>query len=186
MEDIVDEDYAHAQKVWEVFEIRNVGEYHDLYIQSDTILIADVFENFRDKCIDIYELDPVHLVSATGLAWYDCFKKTGVELELLTDNDILLMVEEEIRCGMCQAVYRYGKVNNKYMKNYDKSIESSYTMYLDANKFYGWAMSQKRSVNGFKWVKDLSKFNESLVKCYDENSDKWHILEVDGDYPKEL
>ena len=69
MEDISNEDYNHAQKVWDVFEIRNLGEYHDLYVQSDTLLLADVFENFRDKCIDIYELDPSHFVFAPGLAW---------------------------------------------------------------------------------------------------------------------
>ena len=133
MEDISNEDYNHAQKVWDVFEIRNLGEYHDLYVQSDTLLLADVFENFRDKCIDIYELDPSHFVSAPGLAWQACLKKTEVELELLTDNDMLLMVEEGIRGGLCQAVYRNAKANNKYMENYNKNIESSYLKYLGAN-----------------------------------------------------
>ena len=87
-------------------------------------------------------------------------KKINVNLELLTDDDMLLMIEAEIRGGMCQSVHRYAKANNKYMKNYDKSIESSYLMYLDANNLYGWAMSKKLSVNGFKWENDLSKFNE--------------------------
>ena len=100
-------------------------------------MLADVFENFRNKCIEIYELDPTHFLSVPGLAWEACLKKTGVKLELLTDNDMLLMVEEGIRGGMCQAVYRYAKANNKYMKNYDKNIESSYLMYLDANNLYG-------------------------------------------------
>ena len=75
LEDISDEDYAHAQKVWDVFEINNLGEYHDLYVQSDTLLLADVFENFRNKCIEIYELDPAHFLSAPGLAWQACFEK---------------------------------------------------------------------------------------------------------------
>ena len=163
-EGITDEDYAHAQKVWKVFEIKNLGEYHDLYVQSDTLLLADVFENFRDKCIKIYELDPAHFVSAPGLAWQACLKKTGVNLELLTDIDMLLMVEEGIRGGICQAVYRYAKANNKYKKNYDKNTESSYIEYFDANNLYGWAMSQKVPVNGFKWVEKLIKFNEFYKK----------------------
>ena len=93
-EHITDEDYAHAQKVWDTFKIKNLGEYHDLYVQSDTSLLADVFENFRDNCTEKYELDPAHFLSAPGLAWKACLKKTKVELELLTDNDILLMFEE--------------------------------------------------------------------------------------------
>ena len=137
IEGITDEDYAHAQKVWKLFEIKNLGEYHDLYVQSDTLLLADVFENFKDKCIDIYKLDPAHFLSAPGLAWQACLKKTGVKLELLTDNDMLMMVEKGIRGGMCHAVYRYAKANNKYMKSYDKSIKSSYIQYLDANNLYG-------------------------------------------------
>ena len=94
LEDITDEDYMHAQKVWKVFNIKNLGEYHDLYVQSDTLLLADVFENFRDKCIEIYELDPAHFLSAPRLAWQACLKKTGVSLELLTDKDMLLIYEK--------------------------------------------------------------------------------------------
>ena len=98
---------------------------------------------------------------------------------------MLLMIEEGIRGGMCQAVYSYAKANNKYIKNYDKSIESSYLIYLDANNLYGQAMSQKLPVNGFKWVKDLSKLNESFVKNYDENNEEY-VFEVDVEYPKTL
>ena len=141
-----------------------------MYVQCDTLSLADVFENFRDTCIKIYELDQAHLVSAPGSALTClCLKKTVVKSELLTDYDMFMMVEEGIRGGMCQAIYRYAKANNKYVNNYDKSIKSSYLMYLDANNLYGCAMSQKRPVDGFKWVKDLSKFNESFIKNYDEN-----------------
>ena len=113
-------------------------------------------------CLDIHELDPAYFVSAPGLAWQACLKKTGVKLELLTDIDMLLMVEKGTRGGICQAIHRYAKANNKYMKNYDKNNESSYIEYLDANNLYGWAMSQKLPVKDFKWVKqkELSKFNE--------------------------
>ena len=139
-EGITDEDYAHAQKVWDALNIKNLGEYHDLYVQSDTALLADVFENFRDKCIEIYELDPAHFLSAPGLAWHACLKKTQVELELLTDNDMLIMFEEGIRGGICQASYRNAKANNTYMMNYDKNKESSLLVYDDANNLYGFAM----------------------------------------------
>ena len=101
-------------------------------------------------CLNIYELDPVYFVSAPGLAWKACLKKTGVKLELKTDYDKILMIEKGIRGGICQATYSYAKANNKYMKNYNKNIESSYIEYLDANNLYGWAMSQKLPVNDFK------------------------------------
>ena len=107
-----------------------------------------MFENFRDGCINKYKLDPAHFLSAPGLAWQACLKKTGVKLELLIDNDMLLMIEKGIRGGMCHAIYRYAKANNKYMKNYDKNIESSYLEYMDANKLYEWAISQKLPVDG--------------------------------------
>ena len=170
-EDITDEDYVHAQIVWDVFEIKNLGEYHDLYVQSDAILLAEVYENFRDKCIEIYQLGPAHFLSAPRLAWQACLKKTGVELELLTDNDMLAMVEKGIRGGMCNAVYRYAKANNKYMKNFDKNILPTYLEYLDTNILYGWAMCKKLPVSNFTWAEDLSIFTESFIKDYDENSD---------------
>ena len=113
-------------------------------------------------------------------------KKTNVKLKLLTDVDMLLMIEAGIRGGTCQSTHRYAKANNKYMKNYDKSIESSYLMYLDANNLYGWAMSKKLPVNGFKWENDLSKFNENFKKNYNENSDVGYFLEVDIEHLKQL
>ena len=145
-----------------------------------------MFENFRDKCIEIYDLDLAHFLSALGLAWQACLKKTGVELELLTDNDILLMVEKGIKGGKCDVIHRYAEPNNKYLKNYDKNMGSSYFMYLDANNLYGWAMSQKLPVSGFKWVEDFSQFNEDFIGNYDESSDQGYILKVDIDYPKKL
>ena len=154
LEGISDADYANTQKLWEVFWIKHGGKYHDLYTQSDTLLLADEFENFRDKFNEIYELDPVYFVSRPGLAWQTCLKKTGVKLELLTNYDMLLMVEKGIRGGICQATHRYAKANNKYMNNYDKNIEASYIAFVDANNLYGWAMSQKLPVNGFKWMKN--------------------------------
>ena len=92
IEDITDRDYAHAQKVFEEFKLKNLGDYHDLYVQSDTLLLADIFENFRNRCIEVFELDISHFLSALGLAWQTCLRKTEVELELLTSIGMLLMV----------------------------------------------------------------------------------------------
>ena len=108
-----------------------------MYVQSDTLILADVFENFRNKCIETYELDPVLFLTAPGLIWQACFKKTRIRLELLTDIDMLLMAEKGTRGRICHAIHRYAKANHKYMKNYDKNIESSCLMYLDANNLYG-------------------------------------------------
>ena len=113
--DVTNKNYAHAKKVWEVFGIRNLDEYHDLYVQTDTLFLADIFENFRNMCLNIYELDPVYFVSAPGLAWQACLKKTGVKLELLTDYDMILMTEKGIRGGICQATHRHAKAKNKYI-----------------------------------------------------------------------
>ena len=149
MEDIDEIDYRHANNVFKSFKLENFGDYHDLHVKSDTLLLADVFENFRDMCIKEYELDPAHFVSLPGLAWQACLKKTNIELELLTDYDMLLMVEKGIRGGICHSIHRYAKANNKYMQNYNNN-ESSYIQYLGANNLYGWAMSKKLPVNGFK------------------------------------
>ena len=147
--------------IWVIITIYNV--------QSDTLLLTDVFENFRKACIKTYELDPAHFISLPGLAWQAYLKRAGVELALLTDYDMLLMIEEGLRGGICHAVYRYARANNKYMNNYDKSKESSYIQYLDTNNLYGAAMSEKLPINGFKWVNDISGMrNEKFVKSYDK------------------
>ena len=113
-------------------------------------------------------------------------KKTEVKFELLTDVDMLLMVEKGSRGGVCHAIYRYAKANNKYMKNYNKDKEESFFQYLDVNNLYGWAMSQKSPVSGFKWKKNMLKFNEEFIKNYDEDSDEGYTLEVDVKFPKNL
>ena len=170
MEDITDTDYIHANKLFKKFKRKHLGDYHDFYVQSDTLLLADVFENFRNMCIKVYELDLSHFLAAPGLAWQACLKKIEVKLELLTDNDMLLMIEKGIRGGIYHAINRYAKANNKYMKNYNEKEESSYIQYLDANNLCGCA--QKLLVSGFKWGKDMSKFTKVFIKSYDEDSDK--------------
>ena len=105
-----------------------------------------MFENFRNMCLKEYGLDPASFLTAAGLAWQACLKESKVELELLTDIDMLLMVEDGIRGGICQATHRYAKANNKYMKIFDKNIESSYLAFLDAKNLYGLVMPQKLPV----------------------------------------
>ena len=185
MEDISDIDYRHANNVFKVFKLENLGDYHDLYVQSDTLLLADVFNNFRDMCLKEYELDPAHFSSLPGLAWQACLKKTNIELELLTDYDMLLMVEEGIKGGICHSIHRYAKANNKYMKNYNNNEESSYIQYLDANNLYGSVMPKKLPANGFNWT-DNNVINEEFIKNYNENDKKGYILEVDIKYRKKL
>ena len=121
MEDIAHVDYRHAKRVLNYINNKNLGDYCNLYVESDTLLLADVFENFRNKFIEISELDPAHFLSASGLVWQACLKKTEVNLELLSNAGMLLMVEKGIRGGMCHAVYKYANVNNKDMKNYNKN-----------------------------------------------------------------
>ena len=171
---ISDEDYEHARKVWETFEMKNLGDYHNLYNQVDVLLLADVFENFRDICIKNYKLDP----AAPGLAWDAALKVTEVKLELLSDMNMLLMVEKGIRGGVSMISNRYGKADNKYMGKSFKDIEpSKYITYLDANNLYGWAMSKPLPTHGFKWMKVSELETWELHLC---------ILEVELEYPKSL
>ena len=146
---ITDVNYCHAKRVFKDFNNKNLGDYHDLYVHIDTLLLSDIFENFRSMCIEIYKLDPAYFLSAPGLAWSICLRMTGVKLELLTDIDMLLMIEKGIRGGICHAIHRHAKANNKYTKN-NENTESSYLMYLDASNLYEWAMSKRLPVNCFK------------------------------------
>ena len=182
---ILDEDYNHAQNVWKTFKLRNMGEYHDLYLKSDVLLLADIFENFRKTCLEYYKLDPCHYFTSPGLSWDAMLKMTDIKLELMTDIDMFQFIEKGMRGGISYIANRYGKGNNKYMKSYDKTKPSKYIMYLDANNLYGWAMSQYLPTGGFRWMteKQISKLDLAKVN---ENSKKGLILEVDLEYPKEL
>ena len=143
MSGVSDGDNEHACSVWQEFGIRNMGEYHDLYLRTDVILLVNVFESFRRVCLENYGLDPSHFYTVPGLAWKACLKKTGIRLELLLDPDMLLMFERGIRGGITQSVHRWAAANNPYMgSEYDKSKPTKYLQYLDANNLYGWVMSQ--------------------------------------------
>ena len=148
-----------------------------MYLKSDTLVLAVVFENFEKLCLKIYHLDPAKFLSAPGLAWPAALKKTEVKLELLTDIDMLLMVEKGIRGGICHAIHSYAKANNKYMKDHDKNEESSYLKYWNVKKL---------PVNKFEWINDTSQFNEHFIKSYNKESNKGYFLEVDIQYPEKL
>ena len=184
-EHISDEDYKHAQKVWETFKLKTMGEYHDLYLKSDILLLSDVFENFRKTCLEYYKLDPCWYFTSPGLSWDAMLKMTDIKLELMTDIDMFQFIEKGMRGGISYIANRYGKANNIYMKKYDEKAPSKYIMYLDACNLYGWAMSQYLPTGGFRWMtkKQINKINLAMYK---EDSKKGLILEVDLEYPREL
>ena len=183
---ITEKDYKHVLNVWNSFNMETMKDYHELYNDSDVLLLADVFENFRDICLKNYGLDPVHYYTAPGLAWDACLKMTDISLELLNDVNMLLMFEKGIRGGISIISNRYGEANNKYMKGFNKNKPSKYLMYMDANNLYGGAMSEKLPTHGFKWL--TSGEMEKLFK--NQVAQVWEkipcILEVDLQYPKEL
>ena len=179
------EDYKHAQNVWNTFNLKNMGEYHDLYLASDILLLADVFENFRKTCLKYYKLDPCHYFTSPGLSWDAMLKMTNIKLELMTDIDMFQFIEKGLHGGISYIANRYGKANNKYMKKYDEKAPSKYIMYLDANNLYGWAMSQYLPTSGFRWMTQKQIDKIDLTK-YKEDSEKGLIMEVDLEYPEEL
>ena len=182
---ITDDEYNHAKKVWKAFKIKTMGEYHDLYLGSDVLLLADVFESFRKTCLQYYKLDPCHHFTSPGLSWDAMLKMTNIKLELMTDIDMFQFIEKGMRGGVSYIAHRYGKANNKYMKEYDEKAPSKYIMYLDANNLYGWAMSQYLPTGNFKWISDKEIKRIDLGK-YKADGKKGLILEVDLEYPQEL
>ena len=184
---ISNKNYSHVLNVWNSFNMESMKDYHKLYNETDVLLLADVFENFRDLCLKIYRLDPVYYYTAPGLAWDACLKMTNINLELLSDPNMLLMFEKGIRGGISMISNRYGEANNKYMgKNFNKNKLSKYLMYLDANNLYGSAMSEKLPIHSFKWLSSgemENLFNNQVVQIWEKTP---CILEVDLEYPENL
>ena len=177
-ENISEDDYKHAKDVWNTFNLQSMGEYHDLYLQTDILLLTDVYENFRKTCLTYYGLDPLHYITGPGLAWDAMLKMTGINLELISDIDMQLFIEKGLRGGISYIAHRHAKANNKFIKNYDPDKQSSYIMYLDANNLYGWAMSKPLPYRNFRWVNA-----DSVIP---KKKGVGHIYEVDLEYPEEL
>ena len=178
-ENISDEQYKHAQKVWNNFNMKAMGDYHDVYLKSDILLLADVFENFRKTCHQYYELDPCHYFTSPGLSWDAMLKMTGIKLDLMTDIDMFQFIEKGLRGGISYIANRYGKANNKYMSSYKPDEPNKYIMYLDANNLYGWAMSQYLPTGGFRWLTDKQIQKLNINVCRFKIKKVHRILEFD-------
>ncbi|XP_055385864.1 uncharacterized protein LOC129614933 [Condylostylus longicornis] len=177
-----DEDYAHAERVWEKFECKSLRDYLELYLKIDVLLLTDIFQNFRQVCLKIYSLDPCQYFTAPGLAWDSMLKTTKIELELLTDINMHNFIKRGIRGGLTQCSLRHSVANNKYLENYDANKPSQYIMYLDVNNLYGLAQSEYLPHSNFKWCKNV----DIDVSNISDDSEIGYILEVDLEYPSSL
>jgi hypothetical protein len=160
-----------------------MGEYHDLYLRTDVLLLTDIFENFRNLCMTYYGLDPAYYLTLSNFAWDAMLKKTKITLDLIHDQDMYEMIEKGKRGGVCQVSSKYAKANNKHMKDHDNDIISSYLTYLDANNLYGLAMCMKLPYANLHWCNDIQTTDD--VMKYEDN-DIGYLLEVDLHYPKHL
>ena len=185
MKDINENDQKRAKKVWDVFEIKTLGEYNDLYVPADTAQLTDIFEKFRLLCLKEYQLDPAYFVSTPSLAFEAMLKITKAKIELFTDINMVLLTGKGMRGGLTQVVKKHAIANNKYLPTYDKSKKNVLLQYLDANNLYGYAMNKTLPLSGYKWA-DVSVFTDDFIKNYDDEGDKGYSLEVDIEYPKEL
>lgn len=171
-EHISDKDYQHAQTVFTSFRLQNLGQYHDLCLLSDVLLLANVFKNFRSICLNYYELDPAHYYTSPGLAWSACLKMTNVELESFTDPNMYLFVEEGIRGGISIIINRYGRANNPYVPSFDSARDKNYIMYLYANNLYGWAISQPLlTYDFFFWLTENEIRELDVLTVPDDNEE---------------
>ena len=184
-EHISDENYNHFKHVWKVFKCKKFKDYHELYLKVDTLLLADIFENFRNTCMNTYQLDPVHYFTVPGLSFDSLLKYTKIKLDYIKDVDIQLFIEKGIRGGISTIVHRYAKANNKDSIDYDESKDLSYISYLDANNLYGWAMSQSLPTGNFRWL-STTEVNRFDIFRIENDYKKGYVMEVDLEYPEEL
>ncbi|XP_050516477.1 uncharacterized protein LOC126891343 [Diabrotica virgifera virgifera] len=184
-EHITTEDYKRAQEVWKHFNCQSMGEYGMLYLKSDVLLLADIFENFRQVCLKEYKLDPAHYVTAPSLTWDAMLKYTDIELQLLTDVDMVHFFKNGIRGGVATCTKRMSIANNKFLSNFDPKKPETYIMYLDATNLYGAAMSQPLPWKNFRWLSD-QEIEQFSVFYIDDDSEKGYVLEVDLHYPPNI
>ena len=181
-----EEDYAHAGEMWTHFRCKTMKDYHDLYLKTDVLLLADVFENFREVCMEAYQLDPAHYLSAPQLSWDAMMKMTECELQLLSDSEMYRMLNNSLRGGISMITGRYARANNPRLGlEYNPTEEEKHLLYWDANNLYGWAMSQHLPYGGFRWMKEpeFSAINWMVLKS---KSPTGYFVECDLDYPEEL
>ena len=185
-EECSETDYLHAQNVWSKFHMKSLQDYHDLYLTTDVLLLADVFETFRDLSMRYYGLDPAHYFTSPGLSWDACLKMTKVRLELLTDIDMLLMFERSLRGGVSTITGRYAKANNPLIgEEYDPTKDHSYLFYIDCNNLYGHSMSSYLPTGDFKDV-PKQMFDNFDVLSIPDDADTGFLLDVDLRYPSTL
>ena len=162
-EHITDSAYKHAQEVWTTYNCTTLGDYHNLYLRTDVLLLADVFENFRKTAMATYGLDPAHYYTLPGYSWDCLLKCTNIELEQITEPDMYLFIEKGLRGGISMVSHRHAIANNQYMENYNNEEPTSFIQYLDANNLYGWAMSRPMPTGDFQWVSHVSV---ALLLCW--------------------
>jgi hypothetical protein len=183
-ENVKQSDYARATEVWKLANCKTFKDYHDLYLKTDVILLADSFENFRTTCRKYYSLDPCHYFTSPALSWDAMLKMTNMKIETFTDINMLLFAEKGMRGGISLITHRYAKANNKYLPDYSEENESSYIMYLDANNLYGLAMSKSLPYADYKWNND--EWTVEKIMEVGEDAETGYILEVDLEYPDSL
>lgn len=189
-EEISEAEYQHALRVYRMAKCRNLGEYNDLYLMTDVLILADVFENFRKIAMrpDTYKLDPVHYYTLPGFSWDAMLKHTNVELELLSDLEMVNFFTSGIRGGLVQCSYRHATANNPHLSTYDHTKDESYIMYFDVNNLYGWAMCHPLPIDEFSWVNDeeVQELTIEQILSIPEDNYYGYVLEVDLDYPIDL
>ena len=189
-EGISEADYLHAQHVWKHFKMKTFGDYHDLYLKTDTILLAEVFENFRRQALQSYSIDPTYVFSSPGLTWQSGLYFTKVELELFSDINMYNVVELNIRGGVSCISKRYARANNPYMKEeYDSSQPISYLIDLDMNSLYGLAMMETLPIGKFRWLTSdeiATKLTLKKIKQLNPKGKYGYFIECDLTIPNEL
>jgi hypothetical protein len=186
-------DYLKALNVWKVFKCKTFLDYHNLYLQSDVLLLADIWENYKNVCMKMYKLDVSYYFTAPGLAW-DAFlkhkteeylrdKKGVFEIELLTDIDMYLFDEDNVRGGLSQISKRYAKANHEGLKDYNPNQKEEHILYLDANNLYGYSMSQYLPLKDFKW--NTESWDENKILQLDDKGNNGYLFDVDLSYPNE-
>ena len=185
-EELSEEDYKFAKTIWNTFQLQNLGQLHDLYVSTDTHLLADVFNGFRDSTHSQLQLDPAHYVTLPSLSWSAALKVTNVNLELIDDIDMYLFVEKIKLGGYAAVVEHFAKANNKYLKNYEAEKPTSYIFSTDCTNNYGAAMKMSLPVGGFKWVENVSMFTEEYIKNLEADQSIGYFIEADLEYPDHL